>query len=139
MKFDKRNLKKGNTLIITPMVVLFSIIIILILGMFFVNAIKPFIWYEKLNDISNKYMFIIEKFGHLTYEEKNNLEKELIESGFDINNITITYPQTQKSYGEVLEFIIKYGFEVKLPTFNNINDTNKKIDIVVKKYSYSKV
>lgn len=138
MSWYKQNLKNGNTLLVTPIIVLFSIISILVLGIFFINAIKPFIWYQKLNDISNKYMFVIEKFGYLTYEEKNNLENELVESGFDINNITILCPETQKSYGEILEFYIKYEFNFKLPTLiNNIN--NNKIGIVVKKYSFSKV
>ena len=62
MKLNKTKSKKGSTFMITPIIVLFSSIFILIIGMFFVNAIRPFICYEKLNSISNKYMFVIEKF-----------------------------------------------------------------------------
>lgn len=137
---NKKYFKKGDALVLTPMIVLFSVIIILILGMFFVNAIKPFIWYEKLNDIANKYMFVIEKFGYLTSKEKINLEKDLVNAGFDINKVIIEYPNSKKYYGEILEFVIKYNFEVKLPNFTNgISSSNKQMDLIVKKYSYSKI
>lgn len=141
MSSNNKFLKKGNTLLATPIIVLFSIIIIISLGMFFINAIKPFILYEKLNDISNKYMFVIERFGYLTLAEKNNLEKELKNSGFDLTNINIVYPEKQKTYGEVLEFIITYKFDLKFPNLinNQIFNNDKVIDIVVKKHSFSKV
>lgn len=141
MSLNKKYLNKGNALLVTPIVVLFSMMIILSLGMFFVNAIKPFILYEKLNDISNKYMFVIERFGYLTLNEKNNLEKELKNSGFDLENISIEYPENQKSYGEVLEFLITYKYNLKFPNLidNLIFNNDKVIDIVVKKHSFSKV
>ena len=58
--------KKGNVIVTAPIILLCCMFLILVLGTFYINAIKPFIWYEKLNNISNKYMFIIEKYGYLT-------------------------------------------------------------------------
>ena len=82
----------------------------------------------------------MKNFGYLTYYEKANLENELIEKGFDLNDIIIKFPESQKSYGELLEFIIKYKLDLKFKTslVNNASKENK-IDIVVKKYSYSKI
>jgi len=132
--------KKGNIIATAPIILLFSILLIFILGTFYINAIKPFIWYEKLNNISNKYMFIIEKYGYLTSLEKINLEKDLIKSGFDINNINIIYPDTQKSYGEILEFSIRYKLHIGFSLLDNTVLENKlsNINLVVKKHSFSK-
>lgn len=139
MKNDKMKRKCGSTIVTVPIIVLFSMIFIFILGQFFVNAIKPFIWYEKLNSITNKYMFVIEKFGYLTNDEKLNLEKELVDSGFSINNITLEFPNYKKPYGELLQFSIKYKLQIKLPSLSMGKYDTKQIDIVVKKHSFSKI
>lgn len=132
--------KKGSIIATAPIILLFSMFLIFILGTFYINAIKPFIWYEKLNSISNKYMFIIEKYGYLTNLERINLENDLIKSGFDINNISIVYPDTKKSYGEILEFSISYKLSIKFSLLDNTALENKlsNIDLVVKKHSFSK-
>jgi len=57
--------KKGYFAIITPIVVLLCAIFILFLTVFIINVIKPFILYEKLDSIANKYMFVIERYGYL--------------------------------------------------------------------------
>lgn len=133
--------KRGFSVVITPIIVLICMIFILFLTCFIVNVIKPFILYEKLNGIANKYMFVIEKYGYLSQNEKMSLEEEIKNRGFDLENIDIVYPEFQKSYGEVLEFCIKYQFDLKVPLLNDkgVEKTSKKINLTVKKHSISKI
>lgn len=106
-----------------------------------INTIKPFIWYEKLNKISEKYMFVIEKYGYLTYSEKNNLLQELQGNGFEIKNISITVPNVKKSYGELVNFKINYEMYFENIEFESGKIMIKRvpININVEKYSYSKI
>ena len=131
--------KKGNVVVIYPIVIIMAIMILVIVGMFFLNSIFPFIWYQKLNHIAQKYMFVIEKFGYLTDSERKNLQEELSEQGFDISKVIIQAPSARKSYGELIEFKLSYEY-----TYNNMNVLKnnmekKKIDIKVSKCSYSKI
>lgn len=130
--------KKGYFAIITPIVVLLCAIFILFLTVFIINVIKPFILYEKLDSIANKYMFVIERYGYLSQEEKISLEKEIQKEGFDLKNIVIIYPDSKKLYGEVIEFCIKYKFDLKLPLLGNEISNNKRFDLTIKKHSISK-
>ncbi len=132
------NLKKGNSSITTPIIIVLSLIVIIFVGVYIIKITEPFIWYEKLNTIATKYMFIIEKYGYLTNFEKNNLIDELNLSGFDINNIDINVPNNIKNYGELIEFSIKYNFTLNLPSFGNKNESKKNIQINVRKNSYCK-
>ena len=43
---------KGNTIVSAPLILFFSVIVIVLIGYFFINLIIPFILYEKLNSIS---------------------------------------------------------------------------------------
>ena len=106
-------------------------------GIFFINSIFPFIWYQKLNSTAQKYMFIIEKFGYLTDLEKANVINELNSQGFDINNIELYAPSNKKSYGELIEFKIVYKYKYK--NISEFKLEEKTINMVVTKSSYSKV
>ena len=132
------NLKKGYSSITTPIILVLSLIVIIFVGVYIINITEPFIWYEKLNTIATKYMFIIEKYGYLTDLEKNNLINELNMSGFDIDKIDINVPISIKNYGELIEFSIKYNFSLKLPNFGNKYKDEKNIKIKVRKNSYCK-
>ena len=135
------NRKKGNSLIVTPIVVTISIIGVLLIGMILVNVIKPFVWQQKLNKISNKYMFVIEKYGYLTSKEKDNMLSELSNSGFNINDIFINVPTSGKSYGELINFKIEYKTYYESIKFydGKISIEKKPITINVNKNSYSKI
>ena len=124
-----------------PIILIFCILFIIIIGMILINTIKPFIWYEKLNKISEKYMFVIEKYGYLTYSEKNNLLQELQGNGFESKNISITVPNVKKSYGELVNFKINYEMYFENIEFESGKIMIKRvpININVEKYSYSKI
>lgn len=137
MKF---NLKKGSTIISTSIILVVSIIVLLCIGVFIINSITPFIWYEKLNNIALKYMFVIEKYGYLTDAEKNTLINDMKSEGFDISEVDLKYPSEQKAYGELLQFSVKYNLKINLPTFSNgiVGIQNKTIPLSINKSSYCK-
>lgn len=132
------NNNKGNTIILYPIILFFSIIIVIFIGYFFINLIFPFIWYEKLNAISQKYMYIIEKYGYLTDLEEYNLISDLKNSGFDIDNIEIEIPSRYTTYGELLNFKIKYKIFYIVPFWGKTSQENM-VEIVVNKSSYCKI
>ena len=136
-----KNLKKGSAVATYPVIIFVSSICLIAIGIFLINSIFPFIWYQKLNSTAQKYMFVIEKFGYLTDTEKQNLLNELSTQGFNVNNIRITAPQTRKLYGELIELKIEYDYEHKNIIFanNRFNTLNNKINMVVSKNSYSKI
>lgn len=129
--------KKGNAVVTYPIVLFISILFLIMVGIFFINSIFPFIWYQKLNSTAQKYMFIIEKFGYLTDLEKANVINELNSQGFDINNIELYAPSNKKSYGELIEFKIVYKYKYK--NISEFKLEEKTINMVVTKSSYSKV
>lgn len=108
-----KKLKKGNTVVTYPLILVVSVISIIMIGIFLVNSIFPFIWYQKLNMTAQKYMFVIEKFGYLTDLEKNNLINDLASQGFDASQIQISAPSKRKTYGELIEFKIIYNYKYK--------------------------
>lgn len=129
--------KKGNTVVTYPLVLFISMLFVIMIGIFLINLIFPFIWYQKLNSTAQKYMFVIEKFGYLTNLEKANIINELNLQGFDTNNIELYAPSNKKSYGELIEFKIIYKYKYK--NINGFKLEDKTIYMVVTKSSYSKV
>lgn len=139
-KHKDKKYKIGNSVLTFPIMLLTSSMFIVIVGVYIINLIIPFLWYEKLNSTSQKYMFVIEKYGYLTEIEKSSLLTDLENQGFDISYIEIIAPNIIKNYGELIEFEIKYKVKRKTPIMlkGNVNLEEKYIDMVVKKYSYSK-
>jgi len=133
--------KKGNSMITIPFLLVISVFMIIILGTYIINSIIPFIYHQKLTTFANKYMFVIEKFGYLTEEEKNLLIEELNNSGFDISKITLKYPNELKSYGELIEFEIDYILVLKTPIISGgvYNSIEKETILTVRKNSFSKI
>lgn len=133
--------KKGNMIVTYPIVMIVCIFCIVIIGMFFINSIIPFIWYQKLNTTVQKYMFVVEKFGYLTSSEKNDLFNELTAQGFESDKIKISVPSSPKSYGELVNLTVEYEYNLKNIVLNNLNVgySNKIINLKVSKNSYSKV
>ena len=58
--------KKGN--VAFSLTIVISLMFFVVLAVYIVNMITPFIWYQKLENIANKYVYVIEKFGYLTRE-----------------------------------------------------------------------
>jgi len=134
-------LRKGNSIITIPIILVISIFTMIIIGMYIINSILPFIYHQKLTLIANKYMFVIEKFGYLTIEEKDSLKNELQNAGFNLSYITLKYPEELKSYGELIEFEIGYKLIIKTPIVdeNGYNVKEKETILIVRKNSFSKI
>ncbi len=136
---DKIN-KKGNTVLTMPFVIIISLTIIILFSVFAINMIMPFIWYEKLQHISYKYMYVIEKYGYLTEDEKESLIEELDRHGFDKEEIKVEAPTQPLGYGNIIEFNIKYNYKQKLPLWEgSLKMVTKDIPINVNKTIISKI
>ena len=131
-------MKKGQSVITTPIIVLFSIALLVIMTVYCINMIMPFVWYQKMQFIATKYMYIIDKYGYLTTKELNLMKEEMKESGFDMNMLKITAPLQKKEYGKLIELKIEYSLKQKIPLLNS-NIMQREIPLIIKKYSYSKV
>ena len=136
----KVNKKSGNTVLTLPFVIIISLALIIIFGVFTINMILPFIWYEKLQHTSYKYMYIIEKYGYLTNSEKTSLLDELESHGFGKEDIQIESPTEPVGYGNIIEFNIKYNYKQKLPSWEgSLKMVTKTIPINVNKSIISKI
>ncbi len=133
--------RKGNSIIAVPFLLIISIFMIIIIGTYIINSIIPFIYHQKLITIANKYMFVIEKFGYLTDNEKEQLNKELIESGFEVSKIKLKYPNEIKQYGELIEFEMEYVLVLKTPVIakGKYDLIAKETILKVRKNSFSKI
>ena len=133
--------KKGNTMITAPIVFCITLLMIIMLSVFLINLIIPFVYYEKIDNIATKYIFVIEKFGYLTKKEKDSLLLELQEEGMSLSNIVINYPDKIKEYGTPIELNISYTHKFKTPQIlNNILNLKAEETIIsVRKNSFSKV
>lgn len=133
--------KNGNGIVSMPIILVICIIILIVIGVNFIGIIKPFIMYEKLNRICEKYMFIIEKFGYLTTNEREGLINELKTKGFEASKIAINAPSSLKSYGELISFNVTYDMTYKLLYFEHgklkLKDNTVKLNVL--KNSYSKI
>ena len=54
------NKKTGN--VTTPIILIMSLGFILVLTIYVLNTILPFVWYQKLQTVANKYLYVTEKF-----------------------------------------------------------------------------
>lgn len=132
--------KKGNTVLTMPFVIIISLILIIMISIFSINLIMPFIWYEKLQHVSYKYMYVIEKYGYLTESEKESLIEELGNHGFDKEEIKVEAPNEPLGYGNIIEFNIKYNYKQKLPSWEgSLKMVTKDIPINVNKTIISKI
>lgn len=114
IKFLKNN-KRGSEVLTTPLIIAIGILFVAILIAFSIQIITPYIWYEKLSSTCLKYVFVMEEYGYLTSIEKNYLEKELIEQGFEKKNLTISCSSKRQMYGNPIYLSVNYNYIVNLP------------------------
>jgi len=130
--------KKGN--ITTAITLIVSLGFLLVIAMYIINTIVPFIWYQKLQEVANKYVYIIEKFGYLTDDEEKELYEDLKEEGFDVQNIKAKYPKETLEYGTLFEFEIEYKlYQTNAVISKGIKNEARTVSLKIKKYGYSKI
>lgn len=112
--------KKGGTLITTPIVVAMSILFVGMLIVVGVKILTPYIWYEKLSSACIKYIFVMEEYGYLTRTEMTNFKRELVASGFDENELDISYTASRVSYGNPIFLKVRYDYKLDLPFGNTV-------------------
>lgn len=130
--------KRGNATAAITLVV--SLGFLLVLAMYIINTIIPFVWYQKLQSIANKYVYVVEKFGYLTDTEEKELLNELKEDGFDLNYIQIDCPKSYLEYGTLFKFEITYNLNQQYSVIDNgIKNEARTVPLRIRKYGYSKI
>lgn len=130
--------KKGNAT--TAITLIVSLGFLLVLAMYIINTIIPFVWYQKLQAVANKYVYVVEKFGYLTDTEEKELLNELKEDGFDLSNIQIDCPKSYLEYGTLFKFEITYNFNQQYSVIDNgIKNEARTVPLRIRKYGYSKI
>ena len=129
--------KKGNITQIFTLIV--SLALLLTTIIYIISMLTPFIWYQKLQNIADKYVYIVERFGYLTEFEQEELYKELVSEGFDINNIVLECPNNKLEYGEMFKFNLTYKLRLDYMIMDNdFKRETKEVMLRVKKYGYTK-
>lgn len=129
--------KKGNITQIFTLIVSLALLVTTII--YIISMLTPFIWYQKLQNIADKYVYVVERFGYLTEVEEEELYKELVSEGFDINNIVLECPNNKLEYGEMFRFNLTYKLKVDYMIMNNdFKRETKEVMLRVEKYGYSK-
>ena len=132
------NKKTGNAT--TAITLTASLAFLLILTIYIINTIVPFIWYQKLQAIANKYVYVIERFGYLTDSEEKELYNELEQDGFDLNYVSLECPKSYLEYGTLFKFEITYIIHQEYSTIaNGIKNEARTIPLRIRKYGYSKI
>ncbi len=130
--------KKGNISYIFTLGI--SIIMLFITIITIINMLTPFIWYQKLENIASKYVYVVEKFGYLTNIEKEALINELKKDGFDEKQIVLECPEHKLAYGESFKFELTYKLRMNSIIFNEeVKRETKEVLLHVRKYGYSKI
>ncbi len=125
--------KSGSSVLTTPIIIAFGIMIVTVLLLLVVEVIMPYLWYEKLSSTSIKYVYLMEEFGYLTNKEVNLLKDDLENQGFKMKNINIEYTNNKVDYGEPIYLKIFYKYELKIPLASS-----KLIDMQVERNSVCK-
>lgn len=132
------NKKRGN--VTNAIVLIISLAFLLVLTIYIINTIIPFIWYQKLQAIVDKYVYIVERFGYLTETEEKALYKELEEDGFDLTKIQLECPKSYLEYGTLFKFQITYQLEQEYNIIaNGIKNEARTVPLQIRKYGYSKI
>ncbi|MDD4066548.1 MAG: hypothetical protein PHH22_01060 [Clostridia bacterium] len=135
-------MKKGNSLITVPIMLVFSIVVLITIGTLLLNIIQPYIMYEKLLSITLKYMFVLEEYGYLNSNDIQNIVHDLALQGFDRNNIVINATNTLQEYGDNVFLDIHYTYYMNvymiLPNSLIVRNNLKEVPMHVVKYGVSK-
>ena len=132
------NKKKGNITMTISLIV--SLGFMLILTVYIINTIIPFIWYQKLQALANKYVYVIERFGYLTDNEEQALLTDLEEEGFDLSHIKFECPKSYLEYGTLFKFEITYTLYQEYNVIaSGIKNEARTVPLTIRKYGYSKI
>ena len=123
------NKKLGNAAISNTIIFFITTILLIYLGIYLFNIMSVFVWYQKLNNIYEKYRLVVESYGNLTENEEKNLYSDLKAEGFELSKVKLDIPKDKKYYGDEVKFEIKYS--VSINKLKLISKEEQVIDIKV--------
>lgn len=106
------NKKVGNAAITNTIIFFITTILLIYLGIYLFNIMSVFVWYQKLNNIYEKYRLVVESYGNLTENEEKNLYSDLKAEGFELSKVKLDIPKDKKYYGDEVKFEIKYSVSI---------------------------
>lgn len=106
------NKKLGNAAISNTIIFFITTILLIYLGIYLFNIMSVFVWYQKLNNIYEKYRLVVESYGNLTANEEKNLYSDLKAEGFELSKVKLDIPKDKKYYGDEVKFEIKYSVSI---------------------------
>lgn len=106
------NKKLGNAAISNTIIFFITTILLIYLGIYLFNIMSVFVWYQKLNNIYEKYRLVVESYGNLTENEEKNLYYDLKAEGFELSKVKLDIPKDKKYYGDEVKFEIKYSVSI---------------------------
>ncbi len=106
------NKKLGNAAISNTIIFFITTILLIYLGIYLFNIMSVFVWYQKLNNIYEKYRLVVESYGNLTENEEKNLYSDLKAEGFELSKVKLDIPKDKKYYGDEVKFEIKYSVSI---------------------------
>ncbi len=106
------NKKLGNAAISNTIIFFITTILLIYLGIYLFNIMSVFVWYQKLNNIYEKYRLVVESYGNLTENEEKNLYSDLKAEGFELSKVKLDIPKDKKYYGDEIKFEIKYSVSI---------------------------
>lgn len=116
---EGENMRKANSVITVPILLVLCITVICTIGVLLMNMLQPYIMYEKLLSTSLRYMFVLEEYGYLTEYDKQLLINDLVEQGFEKDDLFIETTQTMQDYGDTVYLSITYYYTLNLPFVHN--------------------
>lgn len=129
-KFSKHiKHKKGNVAIFDIFIFMTISIMLMYITVYLVDILLIFIKYQELNNIVNKYSYIIQEYGSLTPDEENKLYMDLKSKEFNLENLEISIPEKSKEYGELAIFSIKYKCYIKINFFSYKKDYGISLNV----------
>ena len=128
-------MKKGNVSVANIFIALILILFIIYITCYLVSILQVFILYQKLDNIVSKYIFIIQNYGDLKEDEKQELYDDLQKGGFNLDKVSINEPKS-KNYGELAEFAIYYEFDINEYYLLSSIKNYRTINICLKKNFY---
>lgn len=103
-----------------------SFLLIVVIFMALIHAAIPIFKKIELTSIGEQYMALVEMNGGLTVTERNDLELELTNKGFE--NVVISYPlQSTVRWGDPLELDITTTYDYRY--FGDLTALSKNLKI----------
>lgn len=112
---QKKKRNRGSEILTTPIMIVLITVLLATFLVFAIQILTPYLWYEKLSSTCLKYIFVMEEYGYLTKQEKENLIEELTKQGFEAGQLSVRCTSQRQVYGSPIYLEVDYQYPMELP------------------------